>query len=84
VTRGYRKIPGNACQGGLQLQQYVYKCNASGWLSRFILTAQGVVIIIVLVVGIYLTPVDWIRMKARQWFARDKTNKDVELVEKRL
>lgn len=40
--------------------------------------------IIVLVVGIYLTPVDWIRMKARHWFKRDKADKDVELVEKRL
>lgn len=30
VSRGYRKIPGNICVGGLQLQPYVFQCNAAG------------------------------------------------------
>ena len=30
ITRGYRKIPGNICTGGIDLAPYRYQCSSSG------------------------------------------------------
>lgn len=50
VTQGYRKIPGNICEGGLDLSPYRYECNSS-WLGS-IFTFRG--IITVAIVGAIL------------------------------
>jgi len=33
VSQGYRKVPGNMCTGGLDLNPYVYSCSPSGIFS---------------------------------------------------
>lgn len=33
VSQGYRKVPGNKCFGGLDLNPTVYSCSAMGFIS---------------------------------------------------
>lgn len=35
VTQGYRKVPGNVCEGGIDLNPYRYQCSAGGYLASF-------------------------------------------------
>jgi len=35
VTSGYRKIPGNMCEGGIDLNPYRYQCSTGGYLASF-------------------------------------------------
>lgn len=35
VTQGYRKIPGNVCEGGIDLSPYRYSCSTTGWIASF-------------------------------------------------
>jgi len=51
ITRGYRKIPGNKCVGGIDLEPYRYHCSGAGrifnWLSFrniLILSAIGAIV----------------------------------------
>lgn len=32
ITKGYRKIPGNICKGGVDLSPSYYRCSTGGWL----------------------------------------------------
>jgi hypothetical protein len=36
VTQGYRKIPGNQCYGGTELEPYRRACTSFGWLGSLI------------------------------------------------
>lgn len=35
VSQGYRKVPGNICEGGIDLSPYRYQCSTSGYLASF-------------------------------------------------
>ena len=35
ITQGYRKIPGNVCEGGIDLSPYRYHCSTAGWFASF-------------------------------------------------
>lgn len=35
VTQGYRMIPGNKCEGGIDLAPYRYQCSGSGYIASF-------------------------------------------------
>jgi len=35
VTQGYRKIPGNICEGGISLEPTRYECSTGGYLASF-------------------------------------------------
>lgn len=35
VTQGYRKVPGNICEGGIDLSPYRYQCTSMGYFKSF-------------------------------------------------
>lgn len=35
MTQGYRKIPGNICEGGIDLTPYRYQCTSIGYFKSF-------------------------------------------------
>jgi hypothetical protein len=35
ITQGYRRIPGNICEGGIDLSPYRYQCSTSGYIGSF-------------------------------------------------
>ena len=35
ITQGYRRIPGNICEGGIDLSPYRYQCSTSGYIASF-------------------------------------------------
>ena len=35
ISQGYRKIPGNVCEGGIDLQPYRYACSTTGYIASF-------------------------------------------------
>lgn len=41
ISQGYRKIPGNICIGGLNLEPYRYQCNMGGYF-RSIFSFKGI------------------------------------------
>jgi hypothetical protein len=41
VSQGYRKVPGNICTGGVDLNPYRYQCTARGWLASWF-TFRGI------------------------------------------
>ena len=41
VSQGYRKIPGNICTGGIDLNPYRYQCTARGWVASWF-TFRGI------------------------------------------
>jgi hypothetical protein len=52
VSRGYRKIPGNICTGGLQMSPYRYQCNIGGY-SKSIFSLKGIFMLCVLAAILY-------------------------------
>jgi hypothetical protein len=50
VTQGYRKIPGNICTGGVQMQPTVYYCHGGivramfSWTGLFMMMVCGAVL----------------------------------------
>jgi len=52
VSRGYRKIPGNICTGGVQLSPYRYKCSMGGKLLKY-LSVSGIVSMFILLAICY-------------------------------
>ena len=55
VSQGYRKIPGNICEGGIDLAPYRYRCSTVGYMASFF-TIRNLVI---LLVGGALTYYGW-------------------------
>ncbi len=49
VTQGYRKVPGNRCTGGLDLNPIVYSCSGLGGLF----TLRNVLILAIVVIMLY-------------------------------
>lgn len=49
VTQGYRKVPGNRCTGGLDMNPYVYSCSAMGGYF----TLRNLLMVIITVVCLY-------------------------------
>lgn len=49
VSQGYRKIPGNKCMGGLDLNPYVYSCSAIGGLFTF----RNILILAIIAMALY-------------------------------
>lgn len=49
VSQGYRKVPGNKCNGGLDLNPYVYSCSAIGGFF----TLRNLLIVLIVVVCVY-------------------------------
>jgi hypothetical protein len=47
VTQGYRKVPGNICTGGVDLNPYRYQCSTSGWIASFF-TFRSLIMVAVL------------------------------------
>lgn len=41
VTQGYRKVPGNICTGGIDLEPYRYQCSTAGYIASFF-TFRGI------------------------------------------
>jgi len=35
VTQGYRKVPGDICEGGIDLNPYRYQCSTGGYIASF-------------------------------------------------
>lgn len=48
VSQGYRKVPGDRCMGGLDMNPIPYSCSPLGYLS-----ARNIIIACVIVVAIY-------------------------------
>lgn len=47
MTQGYRKVPGNICTGGIDLEPYRYQCSTAGYIASFF-TFRGIFIMGVL------------------------------------
>ena len=47
VSQGYRKIPANICEGGLDLNPYRYQCSTGGYVASFF-TFRGFFMLVVL------------------------------------
>jgi hypothetical protein len=56
VSKGYRKIPGNLCEGGLKLLPEVFQCNAAGSLSRFLSSLNTILYCGIAGIILYLIP----------------------------
>lgn len=41
ISQGYRKVPGNICYGGIDLNPYRYQCTAKGWIFSWF-TFRGI------------------------------------------
>ena len=54
ITQGYRKIPGNTCQGGVQLDPIVMKCPTVSKFSNMGLILFIIVLIVIIGVGYVL------------------------------
>ena len=53
VTQGYRKIPGDICEGGIDLAPYRYQCNTGSYIVSFF-TFRGFFILAVLSTLLYI------------------------------
>lgn len=47
MTQGYRKIPSNICEGGIDLNPYRYQCSTGGYIASFF-TFRGFFMLVVL------------------------------------
>lgn len=52
VTQGYRKIPGNQCYGGSQLEPYRRPCTSFAWISS-IISFKSMAIIAIVCAALY-------------------------------
>lgn len=52
MTKGYRKIPGNKCVDGVDLNPTVYACSYSGWLMN-IFSIKAVLYLMVVAAALY-------------------------------
>lgn len=41
ITQGYRKVPGNVCEGGIDLSPARYHCSSGGWIASWF-TFRGI------------------------------------------
>jgi hypothetical protein len=49
ITQGYRKIPGNKCSGGVDLNPSVHSCSAMGGFFSF----RNILILVLIIAGLY-------------------------------
>ena len=49
ISQGYRKIPGNRCMGGMDLNPFVYSCSGLGGLFTF----RNILIMAIIVIMLY-------------------------------
>ena len=57
VSRGYRKIPGNICTGGVQLSPIRYDCSMSGKLVKYLSFSGILTLCIILAICYFGWPI---------------------------